>query len=530
MKKIRILSLMLALLMLLTACGSADPEAEETISGWEPGEELGIGEAADDVFSLNYNSSASLNPYATNDLDNLLIGQLVYENIFELDDSYNLSSRVIAEYSNTGGTYWMFKIKEDIPMHDGSTLTAYDVAYSIQQAMRSSRYRGRFASVYGAGASSETDFAVSLAKPDMLFPYLLTIPIVKDGSVNESRPAGSGPYMHVADADYVQAFADYGADVPVERIYMKEYTDTESIITAFEDGYIDLVLNDTSSATNLGYGGNTETRWYTTTNMHYFGFNMSSELAAMPGVRYAIGLAVDRQYAAETLMQGDALPSALPVSPTSPYYDESIASPIEFNLQLCAQVLANAGLSDRDADGMLEYLSYSVLHDVELDVIVCSQSAGKGDVCNRLAEDLESVGVKLNVIELSWADYVSALNGTDLDADGEPDVHFDMYYAEVKLGADFDLTSLFSGSMNYGGIEDENYASYINAFLAAGDLERPAALSNMLTYIAQNAPIIPVCFERHEVITRRNVITGIEVTSSNVFYNITEWKIRLTAD
>ena len=105
-----------------------------------------------------------------------------------------------------------------------------------------------------------------------------------------------------------------------------------------------------------------------------------------------------------------------------------------------------------------------------------------------------------------------------------------MYYAEVKLGADFDLTSLFSGSMNYGGIEDENYASYINAFLAAGDLERPAALSNMLTYIAQNAPIIPVCFERHEVITRRNVITGIEVTSSNVFYNITEWKIRLTAD
>ena len=50
----------------------------------------------------------------------------------------------------------------------------------------------------------------------------------------------------------------------------------------------------------------------------------------------------------------------------------------------------------------------------------------------------------------------------------------------------------------------------------------------MLLYIAQNAPIIPVCFERHEVITHRNVITGIEVTSSNVFYNISEWTIKFS--
>ena len=47
----------------------------------------------------------------------------------------------------------------------------------------------------------------------------------------------------------------------------------------------------------------------------------------------------------------------------------------------------------------------------------------------------------------------------------------------------------------------------------------------MLQYIAMNAPIVPVCFERHQVITHRNVITGMEVTSSNIFYNISEWKI-----
>ena len=84
------------------------------------------------------------------------------------------------------------------------------------------------------------------------------------------------------------------------------------------------------------------------------------------------------------------------------------------------------------------------------------------------------------------------------------------------------------GSLNYGGITDENYATYINNFLAAGDLERESACAEMLRYIAINTPIIPVCFERQEVITHRNVITGMEVTSSNVFYNITDWTIRFS--
>ena len=84
-----------------------------------PGEELGIGDAADEVFSLNYNSSASLNPYATDDMNNILISQLVFDNVFELDENYELTSRIIEEYSvSSNGTYWTFTIKDGIPMHD----------------------------------------------------------------------------------------------------------------------------------------------------------------------------------------------------------------------------------------------------------------------------------------------------------------------------------------------------------------------------------------------------------------------------
>ena len=135
-KPIRALCLALALLT-LSACGGSEAAPEESALLGMPGEELGIGEAADAVFSLNYNSQASLNPYATDDTDNLLISQLVYDNVFELDDDFNLTSRILEDWKvSANGAYWTFTVKEDIPMHDGSELTAYDVAYSISLARR----------------------------------------------------------------------------------------------------------------------------------------------------------------------------------------------------------------------------------------------------------------------------------------------------------------------------------------------------------------------------------------------------------
>ena len=166
--------------------------------------------------------------------------------------------------------------------------------------------------MYGASASDDTTFHISTNKPNQLLPYLLTVPVIKDGAASQTRPVSCGPYMYVEGADYVEAFAAYGEAMPVDRIYFKEYTEPESIITAFEDGYLDLTVNDTSSAANLGYGGNNEIRYYTTTNMHYIGVNMESEMLANPNLRYALALAVDREHARGTSWAAGPWPAACP--------------------------------------------------------------------------------------------------------------------------------------------------------------------------------------------------------------------------
>ena len=70
----------------------------------------------------------------------------------------------------------------------------------------------------------------------------------------------------------------------------------------------------------------------------------------------------------------------------------------------------------------------------------------------------------MKVRELSWDNYQDALKGGK----------YDMYYGEVALPADFDLSALLKagGSLNYGGITTGTYADVINAYLAAADTDR----------------------------------------------------------
>ena len=107
-----------------------------------------------------------------------------------------------------------------------------------------------------------------------------------------------------------------------------------------------------------------------------------------------------------------------------------------------------------------------------------------------------------------------------------------MFYGEIKLTADFSLMDMITtnGVKNFYNISDPNYYELIHAYLgSATATERQNNCDNMCDYIARNAPIIPICFEEQQVLSHRDVVSGMEPTQYNVFYNFQNWKINLDA-
>ena len=82
--------------------------------------------------------------------------------------------------------------------------------------------------------------------------------------------------------------------MPLKTIYLKEYSGTDETISAFADSLIDIVLNDPSATTNIGFGSANDIRGFNTTNMHYIVFNSYSTDFSNDALRFAMNYAFDR--------------------------------------------------------------------------------------------------------------------------------------------------------------------------------------------------------------------------------------------
>lgn len=531
--KIKILSLLLALTMALSGCGrtetaeesaqTARSEAAEVTVGQTVGESLATTYAADNVFSLNAVFSSSFHPYLLSSAWNQVVSMLVYEPLVVVDETFEGQPGLISSWATADGRNWTFTVDTSRRFHSGGRVTAVDCVYTIQMASYSSRYEERFENVQSLETLDNESFTVTLNSADYGFYKLLGIPCIESGSYYDSVPAGTGPYkfsaagdMLLLDSNHPQADA-----MPLLRIYLKEYTDFDDILQAFEDSYIDLVINDPTSMSNLGYSSSDITRYVDTTNMHYLGYNMYSVLFSQPTFRAMMSYAIDRSTIVSSCMGGAAVAAALPVHPNSSLYTKDIASTIAYSTDALERVISQLNLMDYDGDGFYELYSGVSNLEQSINFIVCADSLAKVRAASQIAACLEDVGLRVNLRELSYDDYITALEDGD----------FDIYYAEVKLRPNWDLTKLFtsvgSGGLNYGKTSDQFLAEYIRSYLASPAEMQGQAARTLWQYIAQQAPITVICFERSEVLYHRGVISGLTPTQDNVFNAMDGWTVNL---
>ena len=549
--------------MMLAASGCTLPGtnlAMDEIPESTEGRDLTMGKAADDIFSLNINRKYSFNPLIATNHSNQLVCSLVYENVVEVDNSFSVIPSIATEWEcNDSATSWLLTIDNTRTFHDGTPVTARDVRYSIDRAVSSDRYLGRFSTYQGTALDGDDKLYITLSVGDTQFIKLLNVPVIKYGTYDDKYPTGSGPYTYSfeeipeevdEEGNVVQeasqklislvGFEDHRdyATLPVDTVYLKEYTQPEDIINAFEDSYIDVVINDPSSYTNLGYASTNEIHTYATTNMHYVCFNQETRLGAMSGFRYAMQYAFNRAYL-ETLLNGNAVATAIPMYPTCAEYPSDLNSALSYNLERCKIILENNGIRDYDEDGFMEIMNGND-EDLVLNFILCSDSSAKAGVVNRFKADMLSIGIKVNVQELTWTDYYNALTDYENltkeqleDEDFKP-IEFDMYYAEVKLRNNFDITQLLQergdnnrGScINYSHSYGNGYETYLYNYLASGDSSRKNNYRAFAEYVLTNAAhLVVIGFEKQQIITHRQAIRGIDANMGNPLYNFAHWTI-----
>lgn len=528
---LKTLSLILALTVLvwLPGCGQTEDEqsaelaeaAEQAAEGQTTGEVIQDTYKADSVFSLNRVKDDPVNPHTASTVWNRMVGMLAYETLVSTTSTFEAEPNLITNWGTEDGWTWTFTVDTSRTFHDGGTLTPYDVVYSIicGRNQYTGRYIRRFAHVTDIQVVDGSTFTVTLDQPNWRFYQLLNIPCIESGSFYDDFPPGTGPYKFSRLGtrlllDQNHPLAD---QMPLERISLKTYTSAEDILQAFEDSLLDLVVNNPSDMSSLGYSRSNLIKYVETTNMHFVGYNPRSRLFSYAPYRQMVTYAIDRDTIVSNAMQGAGVAATLPIHPNSALYPKAVAKGLEFSPETLRTVVTNLGATDVDYDGVIEFGG----QPAELTFLVCSDSGMKVTAARMIAAQLRSVGFNVVMSEQSYNDYIASLQSGA----------YDLYYAEVKLCNDWDLSQLLlpGGELNYNGFSDPTLTSYVQSFLGSDPSVTPAETTAeaLYTYIAQNAPITAVCFERNQVLYHRGVLTTINPTQDNYFNDMQDWVVNL---
>ena len=277
--------------------------------------------------------------------------------------------------------------------------------------------------------------------------------------------------------------------------------DREAILYQFSSHEVQLITADLIGTEPITATGNISYEDADTTVLQFLGFNTARAPFQDSAARRALGLGINRETLVSAVLSGHARAAQFPVSPVSPLYPAELESLYSYD----------------DFAAAMEAAGLNTGRTRTVTLLVNQENTFKVSAAEHIAQALSDFDLQIQVEALPWEEYAAALAAGN----------FDLYYGEVRLPANWDLSALVGtgGSLNYGGWADPQTEQLLAACAAAED--RAAALSDLCAYLQQQAPILPLCFKSSSVLYQTGAVSGLTPTAAEPFYDLPSCQIHL---
>jgi peptide/nickel transport system substrate-binding protein len=323
-----------------------------------------------------------------------------FETLLTFDDDFKLTNDGLAESVEADSpTQYTIKLRQGIEFHDGKTLTADDVIYSLQRVANDVSLRGNSAAgvMDIAGMKKLDDYTVRLPllTPDSTLPEKLAayyFSIVPEGyetySGDPSTQVGTGPYrlesftpgresIHARHENYWRDGQPY-----FDSVNITNFSDATAQVNALLGGQIDAMTDLPAAQVAVAEGRGqevlvSETGWW-------IGMAMAIDMAPFDDVRVrqAFRLLADRQSMLEQAVSGYGEVG----NDMYGRYDAGYASELPQR--------------ERDVDEARSLLEAAGHDDLTVDLFTTNATGGMVEMATVFAEQAKDVGVTVNVKNL----------------------------------------------------------------------------------------------------------------------------------
>lgn len=412
MKK-KLLALFLALVMVgavLPGCGdgSKDPGGQgnngktgEPVKGGEI--TVGIAQDLDDSLDPHQTVAAGTREVLFNIFEGLVKPNSDGEMIPAVAEKYELSE---------DGTTYTFTLREGVKFHNGQTVTAEDVVYSINRCAAVPEGQEKplvaaFSAVKSVEALDEKTVAVTIAQRDLEFISYMTAAIIPaDYENQDTAPVGTGPFRFVSrtpQQDFVmERFEDYwGAPAWLDKVTYKICENADALVMNLNGGSIDLCAHLTSAqASQLNQSFQVLEGTMNLVQAIYL--NNQAKPFDNQLVRQALCYAIDRQGIMDMVADGHGTAVGSSIYPAfTKYFLPELVDKYPHDVAKAKELLAQAGYPD----------------GFDMTISVPNNYQPHMDTAEVVAEQLREAGINVTIQPVEWSTWLDTIyNGRQFQA------------------------------------------------------------------------------------------------------------------
>lgn len=487
MKK-KLLALFLALVMVgavLPGCGDGSKDPGGQGNNGKTGEPVKGGEI---TIGIAQDLDDSLDPHQTVAAGTREVLFNIFEGLVKPNSDGEMIPAVAEKYTlSEDGTTYTFTLREGVKFHNGQTVTAEDVVYSINRCAAVPEGQEKplvaaFSAVKSVEALDEKTVAVTIAQRDLEFISYMTAAIIPaDYENQDTAPVGTGPFRFVSrtpQQDFVmERFEDYwGAPAWLDKVTYKICENADALVMNLNGGSIDLCAHLTSAqASQLNQ--NFQVLEGTMNLVQAIYLNNQAKPFDNQLVRQALCYAIDRQGIMDMVADGHGTAVGSSIYPAfTKYFLPELVDKYPHDVAKAKELLAQAGYPD----------------GFDMTISVPNNYQPHMDTAEVVAEQLREAGINVTIQPVEWSTWLDTIyNGRQFQATV---VGVDAANMTARAMLERFTSDYGKNFINYNNpAYDALFQKAINAQDEAGQTDLYKQMEAMLADTAANVYIQDLC-------------------------------------
>lgn len=487
MKK-KLLALFLALVMVgavLPGCGDGSKDPGGQGNNGKTGEPVKGGEI---TIGIAQDLDDSLDPHQTVAAGTREVLFNIFEGLVKPNSDGEMIPAVAEKYTlSEDGTTYTFTLREGVKFHNGQTVTAEDVVYSINRCAAVPEGQEKplvaaFSAVKSVEALDEKTVAVTIAQRDLEFISYMTAAIIPaDYENQDTAPVGTGPFRFVSrtpQQDFVmERFEDYwGAPAWLDKVTYKICENADALVMNLNGGSIDLCAHLTSAqASQLNQ--NFQVLEGTMNLVQAIYLNNQAKPFDNQLVRQALCYAIDRQGIMDMVADGHGTAVGSSIYPAfTKYFLPELVDKYPHDVAKAKELLAQAGYPN----------------GFDMTISVPNNYQPHMDTAEVVAEQLREAGINVTIQPVEWSTWLDTIyNGRQFQATV---VGVDAANMTARAMLERFTSDYGKNFINYNNpAYDALFQKAINAQDEAGQTDLYKQMETMLADTAANVYIQDLC-------------------------------------